>query len=353
MAQHFLLEPVAAGAGSRQFRVGQQSQDQRHELRSSRLVLAGIIGVVAMAVIFLWGTVTAIQGIDKASIANERDRAMIAIGLVQQSGVGMDSVIAGKLGRDYMLVGSRLARPDRVAASETFVPLAGTSLVLAWTPRRFATETAAGVAPIRIAAVAGVLVTVIFILLRLYRLARDLEARRRVARDLATRDPLTSLANRRGFSEALESGFAAGMPMSLFYLDLDRFKQVNDRYGHAVGDELLNCVAQRLAHIAGPNDCVARLGGDEFVLLRRTAATRTELAELAARIHQRITLPYGLGDLEAEVGLSIGVAIRNENMLDARDLVASADAALYRAKAIDGVPFTFAEELARGLSKAA
>ena len=351
MAQHFLLEPVAAGA--RQFRVGQQSQDTRYELRSSRLVLAGIVGVVAMALLFMWGTVTAVQTIDSRSIAAERDRAVIAVGLVQQSGAGMDSVIASKLGRDYMLAGAHLARPDKLAASEIFVPLAGTSLVLAWTPRRFASEVSSSVAPIRIAAAGGVLVAVIFILLRLYRLARDLEARRRVARDLATRDALTGLANRRGFNEALDTGFASGAPMSLLYLDLDRFKQVNDRYGHAIGDELLNCVAQRLAHIAGPDDCVARLGGDEFVLLRRSAASRAELTELASRIHQRIALPYGLGDVEADVGLSIGVATRSEHMRDARDLVASADAALYRAKAIDGVPFAFAEELVRGLPKAA
>jgi len=352
MAQHFLLEPVAA-AGARQFRAKQQSQELRYELRSSRLVLAGIIGVIIMTVIFVWGTLNAIHGIDAKSIESERDRAVIAVGLLQQSGVGMDSVMARKIGRDFVLADAHLARHADVRPDETFVPLANTSLVLAWTPRRFATETAVTVAPVRIAAAGFALLAVIFIMLRLYRLARDLEARRRVARDLATRDPLTGLANRRGFNEALEAGFASCAPMSLLYLDLDRFKQVNDRYGHAIGDELLNCVAQRLMHIAGPDDCVARLGGDEFVLLRRAPATRTELSELASRIHQRITLPYGLGEVEAEIGLSIGIASRSDTMDDARDLVASADAALYRAKAIDGVPFAFAEELVRGLPKAA
>ncbi|MCR6656507.1 MAG: GGDEF domain-containing protein [Opitutus sp.] len=306
-----------------------------------------------MAIIFFWGTMTSIQSIDSKAIDAERDRAVIAVGLLQQSGAAMDSVMARKIGRDYILGDAHLSRPADVTSNETFVPLANTSLVLAWTPRRFASETASSVAPIRIAAAGTALLTVIFIMLRLYRLARDLEARRRVARDLATRDALTGLANRRGFNEALDAGFASGAPMSLLYLDLDRFKQVNDRYGHAIGDELLNCVAQRLAHIAGPDDCVARLGGDEFVLLRRSAASRTELTELASRIHQRITFPYGLGDVEADVGLSIGVATRSEHMRDARDLVASADAALYRAKAIDGVPFAFAEELVRGLPKAA
>ena len=351
MAQHFLLKPGAAGA--RHFRIGQLSQDGRYELRSSRLVLAGIIGVVAMALLFVWGTVTAIHSIDGLSIAAERDRAMIAVGLAQRSGTSMDSVIASKLGRDHMLTDAHLARPDKLTSSEVFVPVAGTSLVLAWTPRRFASEVAVSVAPIRIAAAGGVLAAVIFIMLRLYRLARDLEARRRVARDLATRDPLTGLANLRGFNEALDAGFIAGVPMSLLYLDLDRFKQVNDRYGHAIGDELLNCVAQRLVHIAEPGDCVARLGGDEFALLRRGPASRAELTDLASRTHQRLTVPYGLGEVEADIGLSIGIASRTEHMRDARDLVASADAALYRAKAIDSTPFAFAEQLARGLPKAA
>ncbi len=351
MAQHFLLEPVAAGA--RQFRVKQQSQDARYQLRSSRLVLAGILGVIIMTAIFIWGTFTAIQGIDGKAIDSERDRAMVAVGLLQQSGGAMDSVMARKIGRDYLLTDAHLSRPSDVKGGEIFVPLANTSLVLTWTPRRFASEVAVSTAPIRIAAAGAVLIAVIVILFRLYQLARDLEARRRVARDLATRDPLTGLANRRGFNEALEAGFASGTAMSLLYLDLDRFKQVNDRYGHAIGDELLNCVAQRLGHIAGPDDCVARLGGDEFVLLRRGPSSRAELTELASRIHQRITLPYGLGEVEAEIGLSIGIASRGDTMGDARDLVASADAALYRAKAIDGVPFAFAEELVRGLPKAA
>ena len=351
MAQHFLLRPVAAGA--RQYQIRQPSQDGRYELRSSRLVLGGIIGVVALTAIFLWGTVLAVRGIDDRSVNVERDRAMVAIGLMQQTGTAMDSVMAGKLGRDYVLANAHLARLADVKSQETFVPLAGTSLVLAWTPRRLGSETAVDVAPIRVVSGVGVLGGVILILFRLYRLARDLEQRRRAARDLATRDVLTGLINRRGFTEALDAGFATAVPMSLLYLDLDRFKQVNDRYGHATGDELLKCVAQRLVHLAGPDDCVARLGGDEFVVLRRGPASRAELTELAARIHKRITLPYGLGDVEAEVGLSIGIATRNEHMLDTDDLVAGADAALYRAKSIDGVPSAFAEELVVGLPKAA
>ncbi|RYG87750.1 MAG: GGDEF domain-containing protein [Alphaproteobacteria bacterium] len=303
MAQHILL--AADTAGARQYRIGQQSLDARYELRSSRLVLAGIVGIIVLAGIFLVGSIYAVQGIDNRAISAERDRAMIAVGLLQQAGVAMDSVSAQKLGRDYVLQGAHLSPPANVEPDETFVPLAGTALVLAWTPRRLGSETAVSVAPMRVAASVGILAAVIFIMFRLYRLARDLEVRRRDARDQATRDPLTALVNRRGFSEALDAAFAAGTPMSLLYIDLDRFKQVNDRYGHAIGDELLTCVAQRLGHLAGPDDCVARLGGDEFVLLRRGPASQDELGELAGRIHQRISLPYGLGEVEAEIQIAV------------------------------------------------
>lgn len=351
MAQHFLLGPTASGA--RQYRAGQQSTDLRNELRSSRLVLGGIIGVVALALIFVWGTFVAVIDIDSRAVEAERNRAMVAIGLAQQAGHAIDSVIAQKIGRDYVLADARLALPARLTPEEVFVPVAGMSQVLAWTPIRFGSETASAVAPIRVAAVSGVLGTVVFILFRLYRLARDLDSRRRAARELATRDSLTGLANRRGFNEALDSAFASSSDVSLLYLDLDDFKLVNDRFGHATGDQLLLCVAQRLAHTVGPSDLVARLGGDEFVILRRGPASRSELSDLAGRIHSRITLPYGLGDVEAEVGLSIGIASRSPHMTSPDDLLGSADAALYRAKAIEGAPFVLAEELVEGLPKAA
>lgn len=351
MAQHFLLKPARAGA--RQYRVGVLSMDARYSLHSSRLVIAGVVGVIVLAAVFVLATVMAIQTIDAKAINSERERAMIAIGLFQQAGQPMDSVRAGKIGRDYLLEDARLAKPGSILETEAWVPVAGTSLVFAWTPRRIGSMTAVEIAPWRITAASLTMFGVLFILHRLYRLARDLDTRRKAARDLATRDPLTGLANRRGFSEALEAGFAAGTPMSLLYLDLDDFKQVNDRYGHATGDELLVCVGQRLEHAVDSGDLVARLGGDEFVVLKRGLADRSTLTDLARRIHHRITLPYGLGDVEAEVGLSIGIASRSGHMMDARDLVNSADAALYRAKSIEATPIAFAEELVQGLPKAA
>lgn len=351
MAQHFL--PAPALAGTRQYRIGKVSIDKRISMRSSRLVLGGAIAVIGLAVIFLLGTIQAISMIDEKSVDSEVQRATIAVDLVQQSGASVDSVMAQKIGHDYVLGDTRLAPPADLGAAEVFVPVAGTSLVLAWTPHKLGSETANIVAPVRITAAVLVLSGVLLILYRLYRLACDLDSRRRVARDLASRDSLTGLLNRRGFMEKLEAGFAEGGAQALLYLDLDDFKQVNDRYGHAAGDQLLQCVAQRLTHIVGPADAVARLGGDEFVVIRASATSPAELAEFASLIHSRVTLPYGLGDVEARVGLSIGIARRTAPMHHAEDLLASADAALYRAKDVEAVAFTFAEELVEGLPKAA
>lgn len=348
MAQHFLLTP--AMAGPRQYRVGTLSVDRRFSIQSSRLVLGGVVGILVLVTIFFWGTLAAIQLIDQKAVNGERERAAMAITLAQRDGVALDVTA---IGNDYVLSGARLVASEGVAAGEVSVPVPGTTDVFAWTPRRIGSETAGTLAPLRVSCAVLALAGIFFIMHRLYRLARDLDSRRKAFRDLASRDALTGLTNRRGFREALDTAFATPGELALFYLDLDGFKQVNDRFGHATGDQLLTYVGQRLVHLAGPDAQVARLGGDEFVVLRRGAASRDELTELATRMHQRISLPYGLGEVEAEIGVSIGVAVRTPHMLDADDLVASADAALYRAKAIDGVPFAFAEELVEGLPRAA
>jgi diguanylate cyclase (GGDEF)-like protein len=352
MAQHFLLTPAVTG--TRRPRTGSSRRAGEGILGTpSKLIVAGGIAVVLLAVLFFFATLQAVQVLDQKSVDAERQRASIAVGLLQQSGTPVDSVMAGKLGRDYVLADSHLARPTDLASHEVSVPVVGTALVFAWTPRRLGSETVATVAPFRIVAAVLCIAGLMFVLNRLFRLALDLEARRKAARELATRDALTGLLNRRGFAEALEKGFETESSLALLYLDLDDFKQVNDRFGHATGDQLLLCVAQRLGHIAGPSDAVARLGGDEFVIIRSGVTSAAELSEFASLIHSRITLPYGLGDVEARVGLSIGIATRTAHMHDAQDLLASADAALYRAKDTEHVPFALAEELVEGLPRAA
>jgi len=147
-------------------------------------------------------------------------------------------------------------------------------------------------------------------------------------------DPLTGLLNRHGLNEVLRDHSLAEVPrMILFYLDLDGFKQVNDRYGHLVGDKLLQLVAERLAAATRGADVSARVGGDEFVVI--APGMPPEDAEgFAGRLIRAIEAPYWLEEAgEARIGVSIGYACAPEDSTTLAGLYRQADAALYGVKA--------------------
>lgn len=147
----------------------------------------------------------------------------------------------------------------------------------------------------------------------------------------ARRDPLTGIANRRAFDEALDGTCAGGGPFALLMLDLDGFKAVNDRFGHAAGDELLRQVADRLGGIVREGDTLARLGGDEFAVIMPGADVRAAEA-LAGRTVAAVGLPYVVLGSPAIVGTSVGIEMAI-GMTDAAAMKAAADRALYAAKA--------------------
>lgn len=120
--------------------------------------------------------------------------------------------------------------------------------------------------------------------------------------------------------------------LAVLYLDLDHFKQVNDRLGHAAGDALLADVAQRMRAAVREGDTVARLGGDEFAIIQPNADRPDSTMALARRLLARIAAPYAIDGAEAVVGVSIGIAWYPEDGLSADDLLRHADAALYAAK---------------------
>ena len=159
------------------------------------------------------------------------------------------------------------------------------------------------------------------------------EELQRKLRHQALHDPLTGLPNRSLFQERLLEIFAApGNRVGLCYLDLDRFKAVNDRLGHEIGDGLLVAVAERLAAIAGQARClVARMGGDEFVLLVTTPG-RDELAGLADRVLAALAEPIQVGDHHLRVSASIGIVESDVASTTPAELVKSADVTLYWAK---------------------
>jgi len=148
---------------------------------------------------------------------------------------------------------------------------------------------------------------------------------------LAHVDGLTGAANRQRFFDVVGGWADRGQGFGVVYVDLDRFKPVNDSFGHAVGDQVLAIAAGRLREVGGPTSLVARLGGDEFVVAVPRLAADEDLAALARRIIEAVAEPMAIDGRSVAVGASAGWArSRPEEPVDAT--VARADAALYDAK---------------------
>lgn len=161
--------------------------------------------------------------------------------------------------------------------------------------------------------------------------ARREEARLRLA---SQTDPLTQLLNRTGFDEGARHLLlsSAGQRVGLLYLDLDRFKPVNDQHGHPTGDALLKAVALRMRHALRPGDLVGRLGGDEFAVMLPQLHELRDAEKVAAKLLAVLSAPYHIGHLELEIGVSIGYAVGTTGSVTLDELVAEADAHLYEAK---------------------
>jgi diguanylate cyclase (GGDEF)-like protein/PAS domain S-box-containing protein len=148
-------------------------------------------------------------------------------------------------------------------------------------------------------------------------------------------DPLTGLANRSALLDHLEEAahwsVATGSSLTVLYIDLDRFKPVNDNHGHVVGDAVLRVVGERLRHSLRSGDFVARLGGDEFVVVSRAINTPADGTALARRLQQVIEAPVHVDGLQLAVGASIGIHTASTDEAPA-EVLARADAAMYRAK---------------------
>ena len=153
---------------------------------------------------------------------------------------------------------------------------------------------------------------------------------------LAFHDALTDLPNRALLMERLDQQIAIAerehCGMALLFLDLDRFKCVNDTFGHNVGDDLLKMVAQKLLAQVRQSDTVARLGGDEFVIQLRNRANEDEVKHIAERIICSINEPMELSGTQVQIGVSIGVAMFPQDSNDSSALMKHADMAMYAAK---------------------
>lgn len=153
---------------------------------------------------------------------------------------------------------------------------------------------------------------------------------------LAFHDTLTDLPNRASFShwvtQAVKLGGRHGESFALLFLDLDRFKLINDTLGHDAGDHLLQEVARRLTLSVRESDVVARLGGDEFVILVRKVGRRDQIEPIAKKILSSVREPFAIAGQKCHISVSIGVSLFPFDGLDEQTLMKSADMAMYQAK---------------------
>ena len=169
---------------------------------------------------------------------------------------------------------------------------------------------------------------------------QDMTAAHDLARTLAHRahhDALTGLPNRLLLQDRLQQALRLArrqhQPLALMFMDLDHFKQINDRHGHDAGDELLKAVAQRVRSAVRASDTVCRLGGDEFVVLLPQIEAALDAERVARHILSEVSRPYRLGALpELHVSFSIGIAVFPEDGEDEATLMRRADTAMYQAK---------------------
>lgn len=184
--------------------------------------------------------------------------------------------------------------------------------------------------------------------------ARDISVRKQLERErealiqrletMALTDALTQLPNRALFADranlALARAERDGIGFGVLYLDLDKFKHINDQYGHASGDDLLKAAADRIRSVLRPTDTVARLGGDEFVVLVDTGSSASNIKDatltVAEKIHQALQQPLQLPRGEERISASIGMAAWPEHGGTVDALLQHADQAMYRAKHTGG-----------------
>ena len=169
--------------------------------------------------------------------------------------------------------------------------------------------------------------------------------------ELATHDTLTNLNNRTFFVESLKRELTlsseTNQQVAILFVDLDRFKEINDTYGHNIGDNVIRELAERIQSVVAEAGLVCRLGGDEFAVLIPSGAKRDETYDIALGILEICTNPIDVNGTESYLSCSIGIAFSQENENDPQSILRNADAAMYRAKELGRNRIEYSEDVVK------
>jgi diguanylate cyclase (GGDEF)-like protein len=269
----------------------------------------------------------------------------------------LDSSFLRDLAKAYLLDGVRFSTSDDIASTEQSYPLkteAGMFIgSFVWSPKLPGVRILSEVFPVLVAGLGGIGLAILFLIRRLKQTYTDLVISEAQSKHLAYHDVLTGLPNRAFFNDRLDEALAdvetGREQLALLFLDLDRFKQVNDTLGHAAGDALICALAVQLKAILKHGDVLSRMGGDEFAIMMRDIRGRVEVETLCRDIIAIVSQPFDVIGAQAMVGISVGVAISPSAGLDRSELARKADIALYQAKKNGGLHFEFfTEDMSRG-----
>ncbi len=217
--------------------------------------------------------------------------------------------------------------PDIQGAQRAFI---------AWDPFRPGDVMREKLIPVSLVVLAGAILFSGFVFLHVQRLALDVARSEERTRQLVGHDPLSGLPNRMPFAQRLDQELSrivrGDEGLAVHFLDLDKFKDVNDTYGHAAGDELIKAVARRLSNLLRGADTLARFGGDEFAIIQTGVRQSQDVEALARRILTDLTVPFDVAGTQVQIGVSIGISLAPDNGMDREQLMRLADTALYQAK---------------------
>jgi diguanylate cyclase (GGDEF)-like protein len=256
----------------------------------------------------------------------------------------LDSLFLLQLSARHLIEAPRFSRTPDELPFETTLPLVGSKSdvigYMHWRPERPGTQVMRTLAPITAVTTAIMILIMTMLGLSLFRSMREqrttmdeLKAREAQAQHLALHDALTGLPNRVMLDGRLDQMLHQGREGALLLLDLDRFKHVNDTFGHPAGDMLIREFALRLNSLVEEKDLVARLSGDEFAILCANPMTPADIDAVCQRIVRIVGRAFNLAGADAFVGVSVGVCMIPTADSNRIDIVRKADIALYRAKA--------------------